>query len=150
MAQQKIEKPDLLILSSSKSYPVAEGARENLKGYFEVTLWREGFFSQINEAPLNTFLKKLIYFDIAVLIMGPDDCRIDPDHHTTLHYTHTHFVIDHKGYSTKHFLLIEGYALVAEGICNSFIKVVIVSHQLQILSLQEAVPHDPDPRKSGR
>ena len=79
MVQQRPEKPDLLILSSSKSYPVAEGARDNLKEYFEVTLWREGFFSQVNEAPLNTFLKKLIYFDVAVLIMGPDDVRIDPE-----------------------------------------------------------------------
>jgi hypothetical protein len=69
-----------VVFSSGKTYPIAEAVKQNLtqRGLLADT-WRENFFDLNNTAPLNTFLKKLLCFDFAVLILGNDDLRIDPD-----------------------------------------------------------------------
>src|SRR5205807_8472644 len=65
---------------SSKLVPIAEAIRDNLafaRGEelsFEVTPWTEGFFRS-NEIPLNRFLKNLLRFDAAVVVLGADDLR---------------------------------------------------------------------------
>jgi hypothetical protein len=75
-----MEKPTLVIFSSKRLIPVAEAIRDNLTFArdgdpgFEVTPWTEGFFRS-NEVPLNTFLKNLLCYDAAVVILGADDLR---------------------------------------------------------------------------
>lgn len=69
-----MEKPELIIFSSKQLIPIAEAIRENLKYEFTVTPWTEGLFRS-NEIPLNTFLKKLLCFDAAVVVLGADDMR---------------------------------------------------------------------------
>jgi len=76
----KPEKPTLVVFSSGKLVNIAEAIRDNLardraEGVtFEVTPWTEGFFRS-NEISLNTFLKNLLRFDAAVVILGADDLR---------------------------------------------------------------------------
>lgn len=69
-----MDKPEIAIFSSKALIPIAEAMRENLKYQFMVTPWTEGFFRS-NEIPLNTFLKKLLCFDAAVVVLGADDLR---------------------------------------------------------------------------
>ena len=69
-----MDKPEIAIFSSKALIPIAEAIRENLKYQFIVTPWTEGFFRS-NEIPLNTFLKKLLCFDAAVVVLGADDLR---------------------------------------------------------------------------
>ncbi len=76
MSNNAADKPDILILSSSENYKYAEGIRSNLSRDYETTLWREGFFDQTNLSPLDTFLKKLLYFDAAIIVLGNDDVRL--------------------------------------------------------------------------
>jgi predicted nucleotide-binding protein len=68
-------KPSLAIFSSRSLIPVANGVRENLRREFEVTPWTEGFFRS-NELSLNTFLKQLLCFDGAVVLLGADDTQV--------------------------------------------------------------------------
>jgi hypothetical protein len=42
-----------------------------------VTPWTEGFFPE-NEIALNRFLKQLLCFDAALVVLGSDDIRLDP------------------------------------------------------------------------
>ena len=72
------QKPDLVIFSSRQLIPVADALRENLKYDFEVTPWKEGFFRDY-EVPLNSFLKRIICYDGAVLVLGADDLRKGED-----------------------------------------------------------------------
>jgi hypothetical protein len=69
-----MDKPEIAIFSSKALIPIGEFIRENLKYEFTVTPWTEGFFRS-NEIPLNTFLKKLLCFDAAVVMLGADDLR---------------------------------------------------------------------------
>ena len=69
-----MDKPEIAIFSSKALIPVAEAIRDNLKNQFTVTPWTEGFFRS-NEIALNTFLKKLLCFDAAVVVLGADDLR---------------------------------------------------------------------------
>ena len=69
-----MDKPEIAIFSSKTLIPIAEAIRDNLKHQFTVTPWTEGFFRS-NEIALNTFLKKLLCFDAAVVVLGADDLR---------------------------------------------------------------------------
>lgn len=77
---QPRENPSLVIFSSSKLISIAETIRDNLSHSrlegvsFTVTPWTEGFFRS-NEVPLNTFLKNLLCYDAAVVVLGADDLR---------------------------------------------------------------------------
>ena len=71
---QTLEKPSLVIFSSGKLVPEAEAVRDKLSRKFLVTAWTDGFFRS-NELPLDTFLKNLLCFDAAVVILGADDLR---------------------------------------------------------------------------
>ena len=50
---------------------------------FTADTWKEDFFDANNTAPLNTFLKKLLCFDFAVLVLGNDDLRANPQSGST-------------------------------------------------------------------
>jgi Predicted nucleotide-binding protein containing TIR-like domain len=75
-----IEKPELVVFSSGKvaQSGVTDAIRDELfaRG-FSVTPWKEGFFPA-NEQALRAFLKKLLCFDAAVLVLGDDDIRLGP------------------------------------------------------------------------
>ncbi len=78
-------KPHAIIFSSGTSHSVAEAVKENLERQgFIADTWKENFFDANNTAPLNTFLKKLLCFDFAVLVLGADDLRVDPVSHTPI------------------------------------------------------------------
>lgn len=68
-------KPTIIIFSSKKSLPVAEGIRDNLQQVFETELWTEGLFDENNTIPLWAFLKKLMCYDCAAVVLGDDDVR---------------------------------------------------------------------------
>jgi predicted nucleotide-binding protein len=73
-----IEKPELVVFSSGKvaQSGVTDAIRDELaRRDFSVTLWKEGFFPA-NEQALRAFLKKLLCFDAAVLVLGDDDIRL--------------------------------------------------------------------------
>ena len=72
-----MDKLHILICSSRKTLPVAEGVKQNLERQFVADLWTEDFFNENNVTALNTFLKKLIRFDALVIVMGPDDVQLD-------------------------------------------------------------------------
>jgi predicted nucleotide-binding protein len=74
-----MNKPHAIIFSSRKSLPVAEGVKLNLEPDFTADTWTENFFDAINTPPLNTFLKKLLCYDLAVLVLGDDDIQLQPD-----------------------------------------------------------------------
>src|SRR4030095_244129 len=70
--------PHAIIFSSGKSHPIAEAVKENLEqNNFSADTWKENFFDANNTPPLNMFLKKLLCFDFAVLVLGNDDLRVD-------------------------------------------------------------------------
>lgn len=71
-------KPHAIIFSSGKAHLVAEAVKENLemRGYLADT-WKENFFDENNATALHTFLKKLLCFDFAVLVLSDDDIRLD-------------------------------------------------------------------------
>ena len=71
-------KPHAIVFSSGKANPIAEAVKENLemRGFMADT-WKENFFDENNAAALHTFLKKLLCFDFAVLVLGDDNLRID-------------------------------------------------------------------------
>lgn len=73
-----MNKPHAIVFSSGKAHSIAEAVKENLemRGYFADT-WKENFFDENNTAALHTFLKKLLCFDFAVLVLGDDDVRLD-------------------------------------------------------------------------
>src|SRR5690348_594413 len=75
------ERLSLLILSSrSQLEKGTPGAIQQLleqKGRFEVTVWNQGLFRN-GQSPLNSFLKKLLWFDAAIVVLGDDDFRVDP------------------------------------------------------------------------
>jgi hypothetical protein len=73
-----MDQPHILVCSSAKSLRVAEGVKQNLERQFSVDLWTEDFFDENNVTALNTFLKKLLRFDAAVIVMGPDDVQVNP------------------------------------------------------------------------
>ena len=73
--------PRVIVFSSGKTDRVADGVRENLRREhggqrYEVDVWKDGFFNEENTLPLNTFLKRLLCFDVAVLILGADEIRM--------------------------------------------------------------------------
>jgi Predicted nucleotide-binding protein containing TIR-like domain len=74
----------ILILSSrtqlEKKIPAAMQTllAENKIPKFEVTVWNQGLF-RAGQAPLNAFLKRLLWFDAAIVVLGDDDFRLDPD-----------------------------------------------------------------------
>src|SRR5271156_1320596 len=73
-------KPELVIFSSGKvaKSGVTNAIRDELnKLGFIVTPWTEGFFPE-NQIALTSFLKQLLCFDAAVLVLGNDDIRLDP------------------------------------------------------------------------
>ena len=72
-----MQKPHAAIFSSGKSVPFAEGAKLNLERDFTVDLWTENYFDGNNTLPLNTFLKKLLCYDFAVLVLGDDDVQLE-------------------------------------------------------------------------
>lgn len=74
-----MQKPHLIIFSSGKAVPVAEAAKLNLERDFTVDLWTENFFDENNTLPLNTFLKKLLCYDLAVLVLGDDNVQLEKD-----------------------------------------------------------------------
>ena len=70
----------MIVFSSGKTDRIADGVRENLRREhggltYEVDVWKDGFFNEVNVLPLNTFLKRLLCYDIAVLILGDDELR---------------------------------------------------------------------------
>jgi hypothetical protein len=69
-------KPTIIIFSSKRSLPVAEGIRDNLQDTFDSELWTEGFFDEHNTIPLWIFLKKLMCYDCAAVVLGDDDVRL--------------------------------------------------------------------------
>ena len=68
-------KPTLIVFSSGKSLPVANGIRDNLHDVFKVEIWSEGLFDEHNTIPLWVFLKKLMCYDFAAVVLGDDDVR---------------------------------------------------------------------------
>ncbi len=79
-----MNKPHAIVFSSRTSYPIAEAVKENLELQgFTADTWKENFFDANNTAPLNTFLKKLLCFDFAVLVLGADDLRADAESGST-------------------------------------------------------------------
>jgi CAP12/Pycsar effector protein, TIR domain/Prokaryotic STING domain len=72
-----MDKPHVLICSSSRATPIAQGAKQNLERDFLVTIWTEDFFNEHNVTALNTFLKKLMRFDAAVIVLAPDDQQVN-------------------------------------------------------------------------
>ena len=79
-----MHKPHAIVFSSGKSHRIAEAVKENLEHRgFTADTWKENFFDDNNTAPLNTFLKKLLCFDFAVLVLGDDDLRVDPQSGST-------------------------------------------------------------------
>jgi hypothetical protein len=75
-----VEKPELVVFSSGKvAHAGITGAiRDELsKRGFTVTLWTEGFFP-VTEIALKAFLKQLLCYDAAVVVLGDDDIRRDP------------------------------------------------------------------------
>lgn len=73
-------KRELVIFSSGKvaKSGVTNAIRDELKKFgFAVTPWTEGFFPE-NEIALNRFLKQLLCFDAALVVLGNDDIRLDP------------------------------------------------------------------------
>lgn len=68
-------KPSIVVFSSKQLIKIAEAVRENLRREFEVTPWTEGFFRS-NELSLNSFLKQLLCFDGAAVLLGADDVRV--------------------------------------------------------------------------
>lgn len=71
-------KPHVIIFSSGKAIHIAEGVKLNLEHHYTTDIWTENFFDENNTPPLNTFLKKLLCFDIAVLVLGDDDLQLAP------------------------------------------------------------------------
>ena len=71
-----MHKPRLIVFSSGKAIKVAEAVKQNLERGFVVDVWTENFFDDNNSPPLNTFLKKLMCYDVAVLILGDDDVQL--------------------------------------------------------------------------
>lgn len=71
-------RPHAIIFSSGKAHHIAEAVKENLemRGFIADT-WKENFFDENNVAALHTFLKKLLCFDFAVLVLSDDDIRLD-------------------------------------------------------------------------
>jgi hypothetical protein len=80
-----MEKPHAIVFSSGKSIPIGEGVKLNLQRDFTVDLWTEGFFNRNNTPPLNVFLKKLLCYDLAVLVLGADDVQLGLDGSTRTH-----------------------------------------------------------------
>jgi hypothetical protein len=72
-----MDKPHILICSSTKSLPIAEGVKQNLERNFYASIWTEDLFNEHNTTALNTFLKKLMCFDSAVIVLGPDDVQLN-------------------------------------------------------------------------
>jgi hypothetical protein len=77
-------KPHLIIFSSGNAVSVAEAVKLNLEREFIVDLWTENFFDENNTLPLNTFLKKLLCYDLAALVLGDDDVQLEKDGATRL------------------------------------------------------------------
>jgi hypothetical protein len=78
---QVVDKSDLIIFSSRSvaEAGVTNAIRKHLSTKnFTVTIWTEGFFPP-SKIALYSFLKKLMCFDAAVVVLGADDVRIDPD-----------------------------------------------------------------------
>jgi hypothetical protein len=77
---QDVAKPELVIFSSGKvaDSGVTDAIRDELKRRgFYVTPWMEGFFPT-NEIALNRFIKQLLCYDAALVVLGDDDIRLDP------------------------------------------------------------------------
>jgi len=75
-----IEQPEMVVFSSGKiaDTGLTGAIRDQLSKHgFTVTLWDEGFFP-VTEVALNAFLKKVLCYDAAVLVLGGDDIRRDP------------------------------------------------------------------------
>jgi hypothetical protein len=74
------EKPAVVVLSSSTQLrtgiPNAIQKRLQSKTTCEVTVWDQGLF-RAGRTPLQSFLKELMSFDAAILVLGDDDTRID-------------------------------------------------------------------------
>jgi hypothetical protein len=93
------EKPSIVIFSSKKLIPLAEAIRDNLARdregavTFTVTPWTEGFFRS-NEVPLNTFLKNLLCYDAAVVVLGADDLRKSVDGSAEVHVPRDNVVFE--------------------------------------------------------
>jgi hypothetical protein len=72
--------PRIIVFSSGKTDRVADGVRENLSREhggvrYDVDVWKDGYFNENNVLPLNTFLKKLLCYDVAALVLGNDELR---------------------------------------------------------------------------
>lgn len=68
---------DIIIFysNSPKAHALALGVKENLESNFNVELWKEGFFSKNSSVPLQQFLKNLLCYDFAIIILTEDDTR---------------------------------------------------------------------------
>lgn len=69
----------LIVFSSSKSIQVAERIKEALSKEFETTIWNQGFFDGSHLPPVWTFLKNLMCYDFAAIVLGVDDIMEVPD-----------------------------------------------------------------------
>ena len=88
-------KPHAIVFSSGKAYAVAEAVKENLERHgFLADTWKEDFFEENNTAALNTFLKKLLCYDLAVLVLGADDLRVEATTGTTVNVPRDNVVFE--------------------------------------------------------
>lgn len=69
----------LIVFSSSKSIQVAERIKKTLDKEFETTIWNQGFFDGSHLPPVWTFLKNLMCYDFAAIVLGADDIMEVPD-----------------------------------------------------------------------
>ena len=77
-----IDEWNTIVFSCRKNVAVAESVRENLPGeIFVVDIWTEAISGP---RPLDSFLKKLLYYDVAILVLGDDDRRFDPSSSATV------------------------------------------------------------------
>lgn len=73
-----MSKPKLFIGSSQKNLRVGSVLAEGLEEYAEVRVWSEGVFG-LNEAFLETLLKRLGEYDFAVFVLAADDLTMSKE-----------------------------------------------------------------------
>src|ERR1700761_3513348 len=82
---ENVEKPEFVVFSSRKvaEAGITKAIRDGLinRGYTAIS-WTDNFFpdSATADEALRAFLKQLLCYDAAVLVLGDDDLRHDPLH----------------------------------------------------------------------
>ena len=72
MTAEKTTRPCLFIVSSSEGLEFARAVRASLEAEAEITVWDEGGF-QLGQTSVESLSLSLSRFDIAVLVLTPDD-----------------------------------------------------------------------------